>query len=798
MQRIKRLKPFFLHILRRWWWLWLLLLLGLFFWFSLPSPLFSDPCSTVIDDRNGNLLGARIAADEQWRFPPSSKVPYKFEVALTQFEDRYFRYHNGINPVSFSRALLQNIRARKIVSGGSTLTMQVIRLARKGKARTVPEKLVEAFLAVRLELTSSKDDIIALYASNAPFGSNVVGLDAAAWRYFGKKPGHLSWAEAATLAVLPNSPSLIYPGRNQDMLRKKRDALLLKIHQAKYITRDEMLLALNEPLPGKPYPLPGLCPHLIDRCIAAGYKGKRVTTTVDVWLQALAVQMVERYHQKYKANKVNNIAMLVLEVETGNALVYVGNTHDPGHPEYGCQVDVITAARSTGSILKPYLYSAMLHDGEILPNSLVADIPIQLGSFMPENYNYTFDGAVPAKRALSRSLNIPAVKMLQSYGTDRFYHFLKRIGITTLGRPASHYGLALILGGAEASLWDVTGAYAGMARILNHYSGFNSRYLKSDVHPPSFISKEHQAETGNNPSSVLSASAVYFTFEAMNEVSRPDEDAEWQQFSSSARVAWKTGTSFGGRDAWSVGVNPEYVVGVWVGNSDGEGRPGLTGLTYAAPLMFEMFKALKPKGWFAAPYDDMVRLPICRQSGYKASPLCENADTLYVPASGAKTGICPYHHLIHLDATGNFRVTADCEDIRNMIHRSWFVLPPVMEYFYRNKNPFYKVLPPYREDCQPDEGRSRSLEMIYPRDGSRIYVPVDVDGKREKVVFKAAHHTRGIPVFWYLDAQFAGKTLDFHQMAFCPDPGMHSLTLVDGKGENLTLKFEIVEKKKSN
>jgi penicillin-binding protein 1C len=780
-------------------WLYVGLILFLLFWFSLPRNLFPDPTSTVLLDRYGNLLGAKIAKDQQWRFPNTNYVPYKFKQCIIQFEDRYFELHNGVNPIAIIRAVEQNIKAGKVVSGGSTLTMQVIRLSRKGQSRTIWEKLTEAMLASRLELTYSKDEILALYASNAPFGSNVVGLDAAAWRYFGKKSDELSWSEAAILAVLPNSPSLIYPGKNQERLRKKRNTLLLQLKTSGIIGEQDCALAMNEPLPGKPFPLPRLATHLLDRAINEGQKGKRVTTTIDGHLQELITTIVERYHDKYAANKINNAAVIVLDVETGSTLAYVGNTNNPDHPEYGSDVDIINSPRSTGSILKPFLYASMLNDGIILPNTLIPDIPVQLGSFNPENYNYTYDGAVPARRALARSLNIPAVKMLQQYGVERFHYNLKRIGLTTLTQPASHYGLALIIGGAEAKLWDLAGAYASMARTLNHYQTFNSKYSRADFHPANYLyekEKDMQTSTGDEDHSILDAAAIWFTFQAMVEVSRPDEDASWQEFSSSARVAWKTGTSYGSRDAWSVGVTPQYVVAVWVGNSDGEGRPGLTGLTNAAPILFEVLKTLRPHGWFYEPFDDMTQVAICHYSGYRASPICEFTDTMYIPLRGTKTEICPYHQIVHLDKTGKWRVNSNCESVDNMTHKSWFVLPPVMEFFYKTRNPFYKVLPPYRDDCKMAEGTAHSMDMIYPREESKIYIPVELDGTRGKVIFKVAHRIPKTKIYWYVDDKFIGTTTDFHQMGLSPEAGPHVLTLTDQNGETQRQKFEIIDKQK--
>lgn len=777
---------------------WMLLLFALFcfYCFSLPATLFKDPSSTVIYDRDGKLLGARIATDQQWRFPHSDKVPDKFKQCLIQFEDRYFDWHGGINPVSMFRAMRQNIKAGKIVSGGSTLSMQVIRLSRKGQGRTIWEKIIEMVQASRMEKTYTKNEILAMYASNAPFGSNVVGLEAAAWRYFGKRASDLSWGESAVLAVLPNSPALIFPGKNQELLRKKRNRLLDQLEHAAIIDAQENMLAQSEPLPGKPFALPQLAPHLVDRAVRDGHRGERVQTTVDGHLQELLFAMVDRYKNKYAANKINNAAVLVLEVETGSVMAYIGNTSNPEHPEHGSDVDIINASRSTGSILKPFLYASMLNDGDILPNTLIADIPVQLGSFNPENYNYSFDGAVPARRALARSLNIPSVKMLQQYGFEKFHHRLQRIGLTTLTKPASHYGLALIIGGAEAKLWDLGGAYASMARTLNHYGRFNSKYNRSDFHPANYLlerEKELAYTSGDEDHSILDAAAIYMTFQAMVEVSRPDEDAEWQEFSSSARVAWKTGTSYGGRDAWSVGITPKYVVAVWVGNSNGEGRPDLTGLNHAAPILFEALKCLPSAGWFSPPYDDMVQMPVCHYSGYKATALCETVDTTWVPARGIRTTGCPYHRMVHLDATGMYQVSSNCESVDNMTHKKWFVLPPVMEYFYKTGNPYYKVLPPFREDCMAQEGHA--MDLIYPTGESIIYIPLEMDGTRGKVVFRLAHRIPQTKVYWYIDDAFVGVTSDFHQMGLSPAPGKHKLILTDQYGERLERAFEIIDKK---
>ncbi len=293
---------------RRFAWIAAFALILVLFWLSLPSPLFNDPYATVVYDRGGKLLGARIAGDGQWRFPPLDSVPDKFTVCVLQFEDRHFFRHPGFNPVSLGRALWQNIRAGKIVSGGSTLTMQTIRLSRKGKPRTVGEKLVEIWLAFRLEVSFSKKSILSMYASHAPFGGNTVGLGAAAWRYFGRPPEELSWAEAAVLAVLPNAPSAIHPGRNRDVLFEKRNRLLKSLSDRGIIDEITCNLSCDEPLPLNPLQLPDLAPHLVGR-IYKDHKGKQYFSSIDASLQAKVLAVGKRYQQMLAANQVFNAAI---------------------------------------------------------------------------------------------------------------------------------------------------------------------------------------------------------------------------------------------------------------------------------------------------------------------------------------------------------------------------------------------------------------------------------------------------------------------------------------------------------
>ena len=771
----------------------------LWFWFSLPKKIFNAPTSYIIEDADGNLLNATIAADGQWRFPYNKNVPQKFIDCITTFEDKRFFKHPGVDPVSIGRAVVKNVKNKGVVQGGSTLTMQVIRLSKKDDKRSIWNKLKESILAVRLEMSYSKKEILALYASNAPFGSNVVGLDAAAWRYYGRSADKLSWGEMATLAVLPNAPALVHPGKNRKTLLKKRNILLDKLLAAEKINQSSCDLAKLEPLPGQPMALPQFAPHLLQRfkkANAASNGETKIKTTIDGMLQKNIARIIQQHQSVLKGNGINNACALVLDVETGNSIAYVGNIYDPANKEMESDVDVIAAPRSPGSALKPILYASMLSDGLILPNAIIPDIPTQIGSYAPQNFDLGYDGAVPANRALARSLNIPAVKLLQQYKYQRFYETLQHCGITTLNRSADTYGLSLILGGCEVTMWDLAGVYASMARTLNHQTKNHGKFNAGDFHPANYVANQNTSDIQHPTSNIpLDPTSIYFTFQAMEEVMRPGEEGLWQQFSSSKKIAWKTGTSFGFRDGWAIGVTPKYVIAVWVGNTDGEGRPGLIGIQTAAPVLFDIFRLLPDAGWFQKPVYNFAFVPVCRQSGFRANIDCPDVDTLFMPPNGTKAPLCPYHKIIHLDAAGMYRVTEQCESPSNMQHKSWFILSPAMEYYYKQKNADYTILPPFKAGCDYAES-GKQMEIIYPQPDAKIYVPLEVSGEKGKTIFTAAHRKNGTTIFWSLDDDFIGTTKNFHQMALNPSPGKHIITLVDENGTSISRQFEILEKEK--
>jgi len=736
-----------------------LLLVFLMSRYIVPAPTFDKPTSTILESVDGTLMSARIAEDGQWRFPAMDSIPPRFEQSLLLFEDRHFYKHPGINPVSIVRALRKNFAAGRVVQGGSTLSMQVARLHGEGQARTVLNKLWESINAVHMEINYSKKEILCMYSSNAPFGGNVVGMETAAWRYFGRSPWTLSWAESATLAVLPNAPSLIYPGKGQEKLLSKRNRLLAELLKEGFIGKEEFDLAVLEPLPQRPLPLPEHAMHLMDHHSLTN-KGERIRTKVDDKLQRQADRLINEHVANLSAIEVYNGALIIMDTRSQEILAYVGNATAMGN--HSNAVNCVTAKRSTGSILKPLLYAQMIEAGELTPPMLIPDIPSHFSDYSPENYFGDYDGSVHAEEALYRSLNIPFVRLLQRYGIGRFHRDLHAHGLTTINRPAAHYGLSLMLGGAEIRLDEITTAYARMgARLLD----------PAMEHP-------------------LNRWAIHHTFKGLKRLNRPEGREYQRSFNSSRSIAWKTGTSFGHKDAWAIGVTPDYTIGVWAGNADGEGRSGLTGVGSAAPLLFDALDLLPSGEWFPSPMEGGTLVELCTESGYLAGPYCAQIDTLELAAKDyTGLGRCPYHYSLFLTEDEKHQGRIGCAAGEVLHEQSWFILPPLQAHYYHRKHSDYRATPPMLSSC---ERQTERMQFEYPTQGQGVFIPREWDGQKGRIVCKLAHQEDEMTVHWYLDADYIGSSTGIHEQALLCSPGEHELLVVDTEGEENSMRFEVI------
>jgi len=717
----------------------LILLLWLF---CLPRDLFAGiPYSTVVTAGDGRLLGARVADDGQWRFPPCDSVPEKFATALIEYEDRSFRSHCGISIRGIARAIKQNVSNGRVVSGASTITMQTIRLHRRGP-RNFVEKIIEMFMATRLELRYSKNDILKMYVSHAPFGGNVVGIDAAVWRYLGNDGNDMSWAEAATLAVLQNAPATIHLSKNRDKLLEKRNRLLHRLYEKGKLTADEYELSIEEPLIGKPVPMPAVAPHLVEYYHKQRH-GQRTKTNIDFALQQRIEETAATWRSELSMSGIQDLSVVVADVRSGAIIGYCGNA-DLTAERTGKWVDIARAPRSSGSILKPLLYCAALQEGVILEKTLLPDVPTDFGGFAPKNFDGSYSGVVPANQALALSLNIPNVWLLKKFGVSRFASLLQKAGLTTLNRPASQYGLSLVLGGAEVSLLDIVKCYAKIARGEQYFP------LNDPV-------------------------AVYSMMNAMREVNRPDQ-LDYSRVSTIQNVAWKTGTSYGARDGWAIGVTPGYVVGVWVGNADGSGVADLTGARTAGPVMFDIFNLLPQSGWFLMP--NGIKKRVCRKSGHIAGKYCTETEFQTVPENAGKSQVCPYCHEIPVSLDGLRRV-ADCSEPMEM--KAYFILPPLQKHFFKQQHADY-LEPPV------DNNTADKIKFIYPTDGSVILLP-ETDGERNALICKATHINPSSTIFWHFDNNFVDATRDLHQIQLFPQPGVHRLTIIDDFGSEESIEI---------
>ena len=729
--------------------------------FCLPENLFDGvEYSTVVEDCNGKLLGARIADDGQWRFPVCDNLPEKFATALIEFEDRRFYDHYGVSLRSMARAMQQNLRNGRVVSGGSTISMQVVRLSRRGE-RTLWNKAVECFMAVRLETRYSKDEILRMYASHAPFGGNVVGIDAAMWRYLGSDECEMSWAEAASLAVLQNSPSTITPWKNREALLAKRNRLLGRLCDSGYITEEECALSLEEPLIDEPYPMPGFVPHLVD-WYNQNEHGKKVSTGIDLELQRQVDALTTRWTQEMRLSGAHDLAAVIIDVRTDEIVAYCGNA-DLDYEREGKWVDIARAPRSSGSILKPILYCSALQRGQILPQMLISDVPTDFGGFAPKNYSGAFQGAVPADEAIAQSLNVPCVEMLLTHGVMSFVELLRDCGLSTLTRPLENYGLSVALGGAEVTLLEITRLYARMAACYQ------------------------SMDTASFP--LNDKVALYSTFDTMRKVNRPDQ-LDWRRVNSVQNVAWKTGTSYGARDAWAIGFTPDYAVGVWVGNASGSGTPDLTGARAAGPLMFDLISLLPFSDWFAEPQDGVgSEIRVCRHSGCRAGRYCSDTDVVVGTAASVNSPQCPYCHPVHLSQDGKYQVVGRNEPV---ITRNMFSLPPVIEHYYKQAHPEYRPLPPVRQNQSEAHMTDVPMKFMYPEEGSVIKLPKLLDGTDGQLVCTVAHSDPSAILFWHCDGSYVGESSDLHQIRLSLSPGLHRIQVVDSNGYSISRTVKIV------
>lgn len=744
----------------------LLSFLILFFILKRPLPFKDNSYSTVILDKNDNILRIFLNNKEQFHLPPKDEnINYKLEKAIINFEDKYFYYHIGFNPFSIIRSFYINLKNNKVL-GASTITMQVSRLNNPQK-RTYINKILEILYSIKLEIWFTKKKILKMYLNNAPFGSNIVGYQSAIYYYFQKKESDITWAQACTLAVLPNSPSLISPFVNKEILIKKRNYLLNKLYKNKIINDEEYKLSILEDIPKINYSNKINIPHL-SQFLKKKYNDKSIIKTfIDKNIQNNIEKIADNYSKQLQIYGIKNLSIIIADTKSANVISYIGSQNFFSKETNG-MVDGVLAYRSTASTLKPFLYTLAFERGYILPETLLRDVPLNFNSFSPENFDKSFSGFVKAKDSLIKSLNIPSVDLLNIYGVKDFYYFLKKANFNGLFRKYDDYGLTLILGGAEANLYEITSLYNSLGN-LGIYKGL--KLCEYDNYQDFRL---------------LNRGASFLTLDILKELNRPNTEFFWKNYSNSKSIAWKTGTSFGNKDAWAIGVSPDWTIGVWTGNFTGESNLKLLGATSSGNLMFEIFNYLSniknTKSWFEKPINDFNFIKICKDTGFKSGEYCNNKELTYIVNNTSHLKICPYHKKYFVSKTGKNIVCSLCRDSE---YKEINVLefPLEINFYLKNKN----ILPPHNPQCPSIKN---DLEIIYPKEDMRIFIPRDFNNN-QKVNLKVSSQNNNTKIFWYLNNELINTTKNIHTTSIYLKKGVYKLSVVDDNGNKKIRNFYI-------
>lgn len=747
------------------------------------SPIPSSPVSfsKALFDKEGQLLAAITSVDEQWCFPLDEQIPQPLAIAIKEYEDAYMDWHPGINPISVYKAIKINHEKGKIVRGASTLAMQVMRMRNQNKERIWINKISESISAFKYSILKSDNNIIRDWAEIAPYGGNIIGVKAASLKYFGRPLQNLSWAEYALLAVMPNSPGRTNLKKNTPVILKKRNALLVKLQREGHFEEKDLLVYLDEDLPVEPTEIPQHGYHLL-RHLIKKYPDKNIFRTHLISdIQKRLELILQQESDFYRSDDIRNMAAIIIDVEKNQLIAYQGNVkQNNGIFDY---VDIIQSPRSYGSLLKPFLYAYALESSQYLPGELVADIPTIIGDFQPKNFDKKYKGAVKIEDMVIQSLNVPAVRILNKVGLHGFYENIQLLQPQFLNKGADHYGLSIILGGGEMSLWDLARFYKGLAQ---NYIGISNPFQEISI----TLDEEKSTSKINFKFSALT---LRNTIVAMADLTRPREEKHSHLYNPNQKIAWKTGTSYGHRDAWAIGFNGRYTVGVWVGNGDGEGRYDLTGISKAAPVMFKIFKNLPENRGLGSPppLSRIEKIRVCTESGKMAGNLCNHTHQISVENSATQYSYCSYHHVGYINEQG-FRIHKNCIEM-NAQRDTFFVLTPMMDYYHKIANPQYVGLPSNDKNCG---GNKSGCQIIYPFHNLKIFLPKERETGTNSLICKAHHQESQATLFWFLNGDYVTTTQhNTHEIALNLTKGQYQLTVIDHQGHQDKVSFEILGKR---
>lgn len=735
-------------------------------------PKVNVPYSTLITDKKGEILHAFLSTDEKWRmFVELKEITPTLRKAILAKEDKYFSYHFGVNPVAIFRAAFNNITKNRRTSGASTITMQVVRMLDPDE-RTYWNKISEILRAIQLEIFYSKDEILQMYLNLVPYGSNIEGIKSASYLYFQKSPDRLSLAEVTTLAIIPNRPTSLRLGTKNPLIVEERNKWLKRFQQAKVFDNQLINDALREPLTVVRHEAPKDAPHLSLRLKKQFTDEAIIHASVSKATQTKVEQMVANYVNRTRAMNINNAAVLVINNETMQVEAYVGSAGFNDKLDGG-QVDGVQAIRSPGSALKPLLYATAFDKGIITPKNIINDVPTNFNGFEPENFDRKFNGKVSIEFALANSLNIPAVKVVKDLGKAVLIEQLKKADFQTVKKQEKDLGLSIVLGGCGVTLEEMTQLYAAFANDGN--------WQKAQLIENKFAKKKV------NTTSIISSSATYLITEILAQIKRPDLPNNFDYTYRLPKIAWKTGTSFGRRDAWSIGYNKKYTVGVWVGNFSGEGVPELSGAEIATPLLFQIFNTIDyntSSQWFRQP-KEVVSRQVCAESGDLPSEYCSNKILDYSIKNISHTRKCTHLKKIYINLSESMSYCTQCLPVDGYKEKLYSNLAPELISFYELKHILYERIPTHNPNCTRFFKTANNAPIITnPNNGSEYFLS-EKDTQQMQLACQTANDVR--EVYWYINDRLLQKASANKPVFFTPNLGKLKISCTDDKGRSSSI-----------
>lgn len=751
---------------------------GLFLLFLLLNWIFPVPdkieYSTVITDNKGEVINAYLTSDQQWRMKTElNEISPLLRKTIIAKEDKYFYSHPGVNFFAVTRAFFKNLFQMKRTSGASTITMQVAR-ALEHRKRNIFSKVIEMFRAFQLEWKYSKDEILQMYLNLVPYGGNIEGVKAASYLYFKKNPDHLSLAEITALSIIPNRPSSLVMGKNNDKIVKERNRWLKKFAENKVFTEKEIEDAIAEPLTATRGTVPHYIPHLAYKLKRQGSTSTMLSvikTNIDLNTQLKTEKLAEDYVRGQRLRNIKNAAIIILDNKTHNVITYVGSSNFYDTLDAG-QVNGADAVRQPGSTLKPLLYAMCFDEGLLTPKTVITDVAVNYQGYAPENYDKKFNGYVTTEYALEHSLNIPAVKSLKLLGHEKLIHKLSICNFRQIQKDQRKLGLSMILGGCGTTLEELTGLFSSFA---------NDGYYTS----PSYT----QNDTTHNKVNIISTAANYMINEILSKVNRPDFPLNWAATERMPKIAWKTGTSYGRRDAWSIGYNKNYTVGVWVGNFSGVGVADLSGANVATPLLFKIFNTIdydSDEAWFTQPKDCDIR-QVCSETGLVPSGHCTNLVTDYFIPLISSTKTCDTWREIMISPDEKISYCRSCAPQTGYKKKWYKIVEPDMQAWYDENRIAYQKIPSHNPDCELIF-KGNAPFITFPLNGTE-YLINKKDPEPLQLVCKTANDVS--KVYWYINNKFYKSCNTGEKQFFIPEEGPVKISCTDDKGRNRDIRINV-------